>query len=213
MPAGRNSWLTRRGLMKVCQVRRVGAVTRTCTAVCLSGGLAIGILAGTADAASAHNASPLGQAKKALLMLSDLPSGWTSTKSSNNNSSFPGAAQLAGCLGVPTSVITNNPPTANSPDFDSKSQLQTVGDSVSTTPRLRQHGPILLPSPTPKLLRVSHRFSTALPEVPLRRSLALGPALGASWYQGLPRLISRQGAPISRRSCPLPVMGSRSISN
>ena len=67
-------------------------------------------------------------------MTSDLPSGWTSTPSSNNNSSFPGATQLARCLGIPTSIITNNPPTANSPEFDSKNQLESVNDSVAVYP-------------------------------------------------------------------------------
>ena len=116
--------------MKVGQVRRLGIVTRTCIAACLTGGLAMGMLAGTTVAASAHTAPLFGQAKKDLFVLSDMPSGWTSTKSSNNNSSFPGAVQLASCLGVPTSVIFDNPPSANSPDFDSKNHLQTVSDSV-----------------------------------------------------------------------------------
>jgi hypothetical protein len=92
------------------------------------------MLAGTTGVAGAHSASALSQAKKELLVLSDMPKGWKSTKSSNDNSSFPGAAQLASCLGVPTSVITDNPPSANSPEFDSKNQLQSVDDSVSVYP-------------------------------------------------------------------------------
>ncbi len=123
--------------MQIRQFRRVGAVARTCVATCVTGGLAMGMLAGAIDAASAHSAPPPGQAKKALLVLSDLPSGWTSTKSSSNNSSFPGAAQLARCLGVPTRIITENPPTANSPEFDSANQLQSVNDSVSIYPSVK----------------------------------------------------------------------------
>lgn len=120
--------------MKVGQVRRRGIVTRTAIAACLAGGLAMGLLAGTTVAASAHTSPLIGQAKKDLLVLSDMPSGWTSTKSSNNNLAFPGAAQLASCLGVPKSIITNNPPTANSPEFDSKNHLQSVNDSVQIYP-------------------------------------------------------------------------------
>jgi hypothetical protein len=123
--------------MKIGHVRGVGTLTRTCIAACITGGLAIGMLAGTTVAASAHTAPLLGQAKRALLVLSDMPSGWTSTKSSNNNSTFPGAAQLAGCLGVPTSVITDNPPTVSSPEFDSKNHLQTVNDNVSIYPSVK----------------------------------------------------------------------------
>jgi hypothetical protein len=98
-------------------------------------GVAIAPLFLTRDVAAAGTSSQLSQARRDLLVASDLPTGWTSTKSSNNNnSSFPGAAQLARCLGVPTSIITNNPPTVSSPEFDSKNQLQTVNDSVSVYP-------------------------------------------------------------------------------
>jgi hypothetical protein len=92
--------------------------------------LAIFCLEGTAGAAKSNNASQLSRAKKSLLVLADLPSGWTSSKASNNNSPFPGAAQLASCIGVPASVITYNPPSVGSPDFTSKDQLLLVGDSV-----------------------------------------------------------------------------------
>jgi hypothetical protein len=121
----------------MCQIRRSGTVARICIAAAVTGGLVMGVLAGTIDAASASTTPSIGQAKKALLVLSDMPSGWTSSKSSSNSSSFPGAAQLAGCLGVPTSVITDNPPTANSPNFNSTNQLQTVNDSVSVYPSVK----------------------------------------------------------------------------
>lgn len=120
--------------MKIRQLRDVDSIQRSVLGLCLSGGLAVAILAATPGAADARPSSSLDQAKKALLVSSDLPSGWTSTPSANNNSSFPGATQLAGCLGIPTSIITNNPPTANSPEFDSKNQLQSVNDSVAVYP-------------------------------------------------------------------------------
>lgn len=90
-----------------------------------------------AAVAGAHATSPTAKARTALLVLSDLPKGWTSTKSQNNNSPFPGAAQLAGCLGVPTSVITSQPPTAYSPEFTSKDQRQLASDSVSVYPSVK----------------------------------------------------------------------------
>lgn len=94
--------------------------------------IASGLLLGAVTtAAGASNASKVAQARKSLLVLSDMPQGWTSSKSSNSSGSFPGAKQLAHCLGVPTSVITSNPPTANSPEFNSKNQLLSVDDSVS----------------------------------------------------------------------------------
>jgi hypothetical protein len=92
--------------------------------------LAIFSLEGTAGAAKSTNASQLSRAKKSLLVLADMPKGWTSSKASNNNSPFPGAAQLASCIGVPASVITYNAPSVSSADFASKDQLLSVGDSV-----------------------------------------------------------------------------------
>jgi hypothetical protein len=92
--------------------------------------LAVFLFEGTASAAKPNDAPQLSKAKKSLLVLADMPKGWTSSKSSNNNSPFPGAAQLASCIGVPTSVITYNAPSVSSPDFNSKDQLLSVGDSV-----------------------------------------------------------------------------------
>jgi hypothetical protein len=92
--------------------------------------LAIFFFEGTAGAAKPNDAPQLSKAKKSLLVLADMPKGWTSSKASNSNSPFPGAAQLASCIGVPASVITYNAPSVSSPDFDSKNQLLNVDDSV-----------------------------------------------------------------------------------
>ncbi len=76
----------------------------------------------------------MASARKALLVKSDLPKGWTSSPSSDANTAIPGEDQLASCLGVPASVITRNPPTANSPRFESSDKLDQVNDSVSVYP-------------------------------------------------------------------------------
>ncbi len=116
--------------MNILRPREVKASRRSI----LGAGLALAILVATPAVASARASSPLDQARQELLVASDLPTGWTSTPSSNNNSSFPGAAQLAKCLGISSSIITHNPPTANSPEFDSQDQLESVSDSVSVYP-------------------------------------------------------------------------------
>jgi hypothetical protein len=90
--------------------------------------------AGAASAASAATPAQLAAAKKSLLVLSDMPKGWTSTKSSSDNSAIPGSAQMARCLGVPVSRITDSPPAANSREFDSKNGLLTVNDTVEVFP-------------------------------------------------------------------------------
>jgi hypothetical protein len=89
---------------------------------------------GQVGAASLHNAAQTAAAKKSLLVLSDMPSGWTSAKASNDNSPIPGSAEMAHCLGVPVSEINDNPPTVNSREFDSKNSLLSVDDSISIFP-------------------------------------------------------------------------------
>ena len=115
----------------------VRALVALVAAVVGPGLMTVGV-AGVAGASeSASTKAAVAQATKELIVLKDLPKGWTSSKSSNNNSTIPGATELATCLGVPTSVINDNPPTANSPEFDSANQLMTVTDSIAVSPSLK----------------------------------------------------------------------------
>jgi len=88
---------------------------------------------------SAATTAQKAHATKALLRHSDLPSGWTTSPGSNNSGSgsFPGAAQLAGCIGVPSQLIASNPPEVNSPNFHSKDQTLEVDDNVSVFPSVK----------------------------------------------------------------------------
>jgi hypothetical protein len=130
----------------------------------------------TSAGADARPAPSLQHAKKALLVASDFPAGWTSTKASNDNSSFPGATQLARCLGIPTSIVTDNPPTANSDEFDSRDGLQSVSDSVAVYPSAKaaqaDHGS-LASAKTPSCL-------TQVLNGPARHALASQFGSGAS---------------------------------
>jgi hypothetical protein len=83
--------------------------------------------------AGASTSSDKAQAKKYLLTLSDMPAGWKTEKNSANNGSgtFPGAKQLAGCIGVPSKLINANPPEVDSPYFATKSGSLEVQDTVS----------------------------------------------------------------------------------
>lgn len=95
--------------------------------------LATGLVSVTpAAAASGPN---LKDAHKALLVLSDMPAGWVTAKSSNPYSTV-GDQQLAHCIGVPESIIAENPPTASSPQFQNKSGSLTVNDQVGVFPSL-----------------------------------------------------------------------------
>jgi hypothetical protein len=116
---------------------RVAAV-RTMVAVVLVAGVATMVTAGAAGAAeSSSTKTAVANAKKALIVLKDLPKGWTSTPATGGNSSIPGASQLATCLGVPASVINDDPPSANSPEFDSANHLMTVNDSIAVSPSVK----------------------------------------------------------------------------
>ena len=115
--------------------RRRNTPARALVAAVLGTGLVAAAIAGPVGGAEPSSTkAAVAQAKKELIVLKDLPKGWTSTASSNGNSTIPGASQLATCLGVPTSVINDNPPSANSPEFDSASQSMTVTDSIAVSP-------------------------------------------------------------------------------
>jgi hypothetical protein len=90
-------------------------------------------LCGHPSSAGATSASQKAQARRALLVLSDMPAGWTKTKAPNNNSNV-GAAQLARCIGVAKSLITENPPSVNSPQFQNRNGTLMVNDNVSIFP-------------------------------------------------------------------------------
>ena len=111
-------------------------LTRLAVVTGMVTGLAMGVVVVTAGRAAAGNApkAEIATAKKALLVLSDLPKGWKSSGSSNNNPPTPGAAQLAHCIGIPVSEINDTPPTAYSRNFNSADDLQSAYDNVSIFP-------------------------------------------------------------------------------
>lgn len=96
--------------------------------------LSISIPVPPVGAAARRSTSPVAKAHRALLTIADMPAGWTWKPSSNSGSNFPGAAQMAHCLGVPTSVVSSSPPSANSRQFYSPNGLLSVSDSVSIYP-------------------------------------------------------------------------------
>jgi hypothetical protein len=87
--------------------------------------------AGAGAARSRSGSSEIAQARKALLVLSDMPSGWKSTRAPNNPNSTAGDTQLAHCIGVAESLISENPPSVNSPQFQNRPGSLTVNDNVT----------------------------------------------------------------------------------
>ena len=102
--------------------------------------VAVALLVGAmATAAGANAASDEAQAKSHLLVLSDMPNGWSAEKGtagSGSSGDFTGLgfAGLAACIGVPISVFSSNPPYANSPYYDNQPQSLEVQDTVSVFP-------------------------------------------------------------------------------
>jgi hypothetical protein len=132
--AGRRGLETRRPLVR----RR--ATAWGALGASLVGALVMAVPAGKAGAANPGNSATSAQlaaAKKSLLVLSDMPKGWTSTKSSSDDSTIPGSAEMARCLGVPVSRITDTPPAANSREFDSKNGLLSVNDTIEVFPNAK----------------------------------------------------------------------------
>jgi hypothetical protein len=98
----------------------------------LSMALSVALTLGAGTAGAKGSSASLTQAKTKLLKLTDMPKGWTSSANPNSNGGgFPGQAQLAACIGVPTSTITLNPPNVNSPSFGDKAQSQMVSENIS----------------------------------------------------------------------------------
>ena len=96
----------------------------------------LSIVGSQVDPAGASPAASRAEAAKLLLTLHDMPKGWTTEKGTggSSSSSFPGASQLASCIGVPTSLVNSNPPEADSPYYENKSQSLEVQDTVSVFP-------------------------------------------------------------------------------
>jgi hypothetical protein len=127
----------RNGFPTALRVRRLGLTTAL-----VSGGLLAGAVAGAAGAAGGSGgesggatAAQTAQAKKALLVLSDLPAGWTSSASTTaGGAGFTGAPQLARCIGVPTQLIKSLPPEVNSLQFSDQGGAEQVQDTISIYP-------------------------------------------------------------------------------
>jgi len=129
MATGRATGRSRAGTWVACAVG----------VLALGAGAAVPVSAGASTRTlAAASAAQKAHATKALLTHSDMPSGWTSSPSTNSGGgSFPGAAQLAGCIGVPSKLIASNPPQVNSPNFHSKDQTLEVDDNVSVFPSVK----------------------------------------------------------------------------
>lgn len=143
-------------------------------ALLLASVLLLGLAAGPASASGRSDG--LAQARKALLVLSDMPAGWTTAKSPNNANSNVGNRQLARCIGVATSLIAENPPSVNSKQFQDQAGTLTVNDNVSVFPSTQNAAAEYATITNPK----TPRCMTALASGPLKTQLLGKPPKGVS---------------------------------
>jgi hypothetical protein len=93
-----------------------------------------------ASSASAKIKAEQAQARSALLVRSDFPTGWSgqgSVKtdvSSGGPANFPGGQQVVSCLGIPKSLLDVSAPEAVSPTFQTKGGEQSAQNTVSIAP-------------------------------------------------------------------------------
>jgi hypothetical protein len=115
-------------------VRRTAAALLTIT-VAMTMAVLGSLAADEGASASASASAPtLAQARKDLLTLADMPAGWITTKNPNTGNNTLGDSQLAHCIGVPASLITENPPSVNSRQFQNKQATLLVADNVTIFP-------------------------------------------------------------------------------
>jgi hypothetical protein len=101
----------------------------------VAGGFGFGV--GIAGASGGGGA--LAHAKSQLIVHSDFPKNWTAngtvtTNTGSGQGSFPGADQLAGCLGVNPKVLTLNTPAATSPTFQTADGRDSAQENLSIYP-------------------------------------------------------------------------------
>lgn len=102
--------------------------------------LAMGLVVttGGAPAGAATSAQAQAQAKKHLLVLSDLPKGWKAEKgtggAAGGGSGLSGGSGVAACIGVPAAVVNDNSPGDSSPYYENKDGSLEVQDDVTLFP-------------------------------------------------------------------------------
>ncbi len=123
-------------------VTLLGVVLVTSAALFLS---STAVAGASGNAASARAKAAEAQAKKKLLVRADFPSGWSGQGSvvldnGAGSANIPGGAATADCLGISKALLELNTPSATSPTFQTKNELDSVEDNVSIFPSAKLAG-------------------------------------------------------------------------
>lgn len=141
--------------------------------------------------ATSHDAA-IKEARKALIVLSDFPKGWTTSPSGNGSGSGGnnnlGVAQVAACLGVSQKVVNYNPPSAYSPDFNQNASGLSAADNVEIFPNAEittQQFELYSAVRTPACF--AQTFNTPSVKVEFARQFGAGATVGEVTSAALPR--------------------------
>lgn len=99
--------------------------------------LAVVVIGFSTAVGAASRKADVALARKALIVRTDFPTGWTASPSGSGNSNGPFTAPLATCLGVSKAEVNYNPPNANSPTFSENSFGLSVDDEVEVLPSVQ----------------------------------------------------------------------------
>jgi hypothetical protein len=113
--------------MRVIHPRHTSAFTVIALAL-MGSGVLLGVRTPAAGAAASSSTA---QAKTHLLVLADMPKGWSREKGVVSGvGGFPGAGEMTDCIGDGSTLIAAVPPEVDSPYFQSKDQTLEVQDSI-----------------------------------------------------------------------------------
>jgi hypothetical protein len=144
-----------------------------------------------ASAASGTRKADVALARKALIVKSDFPKGWTTSSNGGNANKNLGVPQMLACLGLPASYVDLNPPEADSPTFNQNSVGQSVDDSVDVFPSVKVADEALKLYGSPDSAKcVARAFDSASVKAVFERGIGSGSRVGNATVIALPRPVA-----------------------
>ena len=199
--AGVNHW--RRALMVmgivIFMVSLMGGVL---VAVVGSGG-SLAVAASTTSTSSHSSGANSGkvsaavkaQAQKALIELSDFPSGWVSgTTTASASRTSPFSKKLATCAGIPSALAAIKPTKISSPDYTSADRTLAVEDSISVYPTAAQAKAAYKAMANAKTPNCMNRIGSQALRSSVQAEAGSGATVGAVQHRG-PRSGDLRGEP------------------
>jgi hypothetical protein len=158
----------------------VGLVKQRTVLVLMSAtAVTVALLGLPASGASASRKADVALARKALIVKSDFPKGWTTSSNGGNTNKNLGVPQMLACLGLPASIVNLNPPEADSPTFNQNSLGQSVDDSVDVFPSVKvADEELAIYGSTDSAKCVAQAFDSASVKAVFARQLGTGSKVG-----------------------------------